>query len=252
MGFDMGDRVDTSFLDDFDGKSIKAGWVEGLVPAEKTRSGKAQVTHQLFLLVQPADPEQKPQPSWYGMGGKEYTFGGATEKIMVGEKELVLYAEIVDGPKLGNQCRCGQLLNKLEELGRKITGGKAAAFVGLDGHWKREAYKQEGKDGKVGATSDREALMPTALIAGGASPGAAGPAGAGGDAGSDEEAADIADIVAAMMDGKKDSDVPKLIKEDRIKALGLEKSSALYKLIDKLVADGKLVKSDKGVYQAKE
>lgn len=249
MGFDVGDRVDISFLDDFDGKVIKAGWVEGLVPAERTKSGKAQVTHQLFLYVQPADAEQKSQPSWYGMGGKEYIFGGTTEKVMVGEKELVLYAEIVDGPKLSNQSRCGQLLNKLEELGCKITGSKAAAFVGLDAHWKREAYKQEGKDGKTGASSDREALMPTALIAGGTSPGAAGPAGAGGDAGSDEEAADI---VAAMIDGKKDSDVPKLIKEDRIKALGLEKSSALYKMIDKLVAGGKLVRSDKGVYQAKE
>ncbi|GAI99133.1 unnamed protein product, partial [marine sediment metagenome] len=100
MPWDMKDREEAAFLDDYSGEVVKAGFVEGYIPADKTRTGKGTVSHQLFLLWRPLDQEANDQPSWYSMGGKGFTFGGKESKVTVGDKELELYEKVVDGPKL--------------------------------------------------------------------------------------------------------------------------------------------------------
>ncbi|GAH65794.1 unnamed protein product, partial [marine sediment metagenome] len=74
--WDMKNRVETEFLDDFNGEVIKAGFMEGFIPAEKTRGGQSVVSHQLLLLWKPLDQEGdgQPQPAWYSMGGKSFVF----------------------------------------------------------------------------------------------------------------------------------------------------------------------------------
>ena len=69
-GFDMGNRVETELLDDFDGVVIKAGFMDGHISADRSQSGKAVATQQLFLQIQPDDPDEKTQSAWYSMGGK--------------------------------------------------------------------------------------------------------------------------------------------------------------------------------------
>ncbi|GAJ04211.1 unnamed protein product, partial [marine sediment metagenome] len=93
MGWDMKDREEAAFLDDFDAEVVKAGFMEGYIPAEKTRTGKGTVSHQLFLLWHLLDPslEAADQPAWYSMGGKGFTFGGSASKVTVGDRELELY-----------------------------------------------------------------------------------------------------------------------------------------------------------------
>lgn len=234
MPWDMKDREEAAFLDDFDGEVVKAGFVEGFIPAEKTRTGKGTVSHQLFLLWRPLDQEANDQPAWYSMGGKDFTFGGTVEKVTVGTREMELYEKVVDGPKLKTNSRMGLLLGRLEEKGFTPEGDNARAFVGLQCHLMREKYEPGTR-----STLDveRETLMPTAVIGKGAP---AAPAAAA--------AEEAEEILVSVVIGKGDKDVADISKMDRIKAVGLTPAK-IYKVLDKMVAEGKLVKDKDGNYQ---
>lgn len=233
--WDMKDREESAFLDDFAGEVVKAGFVEGFIPAEKTRTGKGTVSHQLFLSWHPLDPslEAANQPAWYSMGGKGFTFGGNVSKVTVGERELELYEKVVDGPKLKTNSRMGLLLGRLEELESPIEGENAEAFMGLQAHLMREKYAPGTRST---LEVEREALMPVKVLGKGAVVPAAAAA---------EEAAEI---LASVVVGKGDKDVADISKMDRIKAVGLTPAK-IYKALDKMVADGKLVKDKVGNYQ---
>lgn len=232
MPWDMKNRVETQFLDDFDGEVVAAGFTEGFIPAEKTRSGKSVVSHQLALLYKVLDREANDQPSWYSMGGKGFTFGGDVRKVTVGDKELELYQKVTEGPELNVNSRMGQLLERLGELGFTPEGDSADALIGLKCHLVREKYESKGR-----STLDveRETLMPTAILGQAAAPAAA----------AEDEAAEI---LASVIIGKGDKDVADLSKTDRIKAVGLTPAK-IYKALDKMVADGKLVKDKDSNYQ---
>lgn len=234
--WDMKDREEAAFLDDFDGEVVKAGFMEGYIPAEKTRTGKGTVSHQLFLHWHPLDPslEAANQPSWYSMGGKGFTFGGSVEKVTIGDKELELYEKVVDGPKLKTNSRMGLLLGRLEELGAPIEGDNAKALVALQCHLKREKYEPGGRST---LEVERETLMPTAVLGKGAP---AAPAAAA--------AEEAEEILASVVIGKSDADVADISKTDRIKAVGLTPAK-IYKALDKMVAAGKLVRDKDGNYQ---
>lgn len=232
MPWDMKDREEAAFLDDFDGEIVKAGFMEGYIPAEKTRTGKGTVSHQLFLLWRPLDQEANDQPAWYSMGGKDFTFGGNVEKVTVGTKELELHEKVIDGPKLKTNSRMGLLLGKLEELDFVPEGDNAGAFIGLKCHLKRAKYEPGTRST---LEVEREALMPTAVLGKGVP---VAPAAA-------EEAEEI---LVAVVIGKGDKDVADISKMDRIKAVGLTPAK-IYKALDKMVADGKLTKDKDGNYQ---
>ena len=159
--WDMKNRVETQFLDDFDGEVIEAGFLEGFIPAEKTRSGQAVVSHQLFLLWKVLSEETNDQPSWYSMGGKAFVFGGNVKKVTVGDKELELYEKVTEGPELNVNSRMGQLLERLEEKGFVPEGDSAEAFIGLKCHLKREKYESKGRST---LEVERETLMPVAVL----------------------------------------------------------------------------------------
>lgn len=241
MPWDMRKRGEAAFLDDFDGEVVKAGFVEGLVPAERARGGKPVTTQQLFLLWKVLDQEANDQPSWYSMGQKGFTFGGKVEKVTVGTREMELHEKVVDGPELKKNSRAGLLLERLTELGWEPEeeapdecANAPRAFTGLQCHLMREKYEPGTR-----STLDveRETLMPTAVIGKGALAPAAAPA---------EEAEEVLLTVIA---GKGDKDVAEISKMDRIKAVGLSPSK-IYKALDKLVAEGRLVKRDGIYYEA--
>ncbi len=233
--WDMRNRVETQFLDDFDGEVTKAGFMEGFIPADKTRSGQAVVSHQLFLLWKVLTEEANDQPGWYSMGGKGFAFGGKVEKVTVGDKELEIYELVTEGPELNVNSRMGQLLERLGEKGFIPEGDSAEAFMGLKCHLKREKY--ESKGGRSTLEVEREALMPTAVLGKGAP---AAPAAAA--------AEEAEEILASVMVGKGEKDVADISKSDRIKAVGLTPAK-MFKLLDKMVADGKLVKDKDSNYQ---
>ena len=235
MPWDMKDREEAAFLDDFDGEVVKAGFMEGYIPAEKTRTGKGTVSHQLFLLWHPLDPslEAADQPAWYSMGGKGFTFGGKMEKVTVGDRELELYEKVVEGPKLKTNSRTGLLLGRLEELEAVIEGDNAGAFIALQCHLKREKYEPGGRST---LEVERETLMPVTILGKGVAVPAAAAA---------EEAEEI---LLPVVVGKGDKDVADISKMDRIKAVGLTPAK-IYKALDKMVAEGKLVKDKDGNYQ---
>lgn len=230
--WDMKNRVETQFLDDFNGEVIAAGFSEGFIPAEKTRSGQAVVSHQLALLWKVLDQEANDQPAWYSMGGKGFTFGGNVKKVTVGDKELELYEKVTEGPELNINSRMGQLLGRLEELGFIPEGDSAEAFMGLKCHLMREKYESKGRST---LEVERETLMPTAVLG----KGAPAPVAA---------AEEAEEILASVIVGKGEKDVADLSKTDRIKAVGLTPAK-IFKLLDKMVADGKLVKDKDGNYQ---
>jgi len=236
MPWDMKDREEAAFLDDFDAEVVKAGFVEGFIPAEKTRTGKGTVSHQLFLHWRPLDPslEAADQPAWYSMGGKGFTFGGTTEKVTVGDKELELYEKVVDGPKLKTNSRMGLLLGRLEEKGFTPEGDNARAFMGLRCHLKREKYEPGTRST---LEVERETLMPTAVLGKGTP---AAPAAAA--------AEEAEEILVSVIVGKGDKDVADISKMDRIKAVGLTPAK-IYKALDKMVAEGRLVRDKAGNYQ---
>lgn len=231
--WDMKNRVETQFLDDFDGEIIEAGFMEGFIPAEKTRGGKSVVSHQLALLFKVLDQEANDQPAWYSMGGKGFTFGGNVKKVTIGDKELELYEKVTEGPELNVNSRMGQLLGRLEEEGFVPEGDNAEAFIGLKCHLKREKYESKGRST---LEVERETLMPTAVLGKGAPAPAAAAA---------EEAEEI---LASVIVGKGEKDVADISKSDRIKAVGLTPAK-MFKLLDKMVADKKLIKDKDGNYQ---
>ena len=235
MPWDMKDREETAFLDDFPGEVVKAGFVEGYIPAEKTRTGKGTVSHQLFLHWRPLDPslEALDQPAWYSMGGKGFEFGGSVEKVTVGEKELEVYERVVDGPKLKTNSRMGLLLGRLEELGAPVEGDNAKGFMALQCHLKREKYEPGTRST---LEVEREALMPVKVLG----KGAAAPAAAA--------AEEAEEILVSVVVGKGDKDVADISKMDRIKAVGLTPAK-IYKALDRMVDTGKLVKDKDGNYQ---
>jgi len=223
------DREAGTFLDDFDGEVVQAGFVEGLLTADKTRTGKPIVTQQLFLLWHPLDQEANDQPAWYGMGSKGgFAFGGNTETISIGSKELELFERIIDGPKLNTKSRLGILLDKLENLGFSPDSDSAKVFVGLKCHLKRERYEGSGIE------SERETPMPVSLLS---KPGVPAPAIA---------ESEVDDIVLSLVIGKSEGDIIDIAKMERIKGLGLS-AAKLFKICDRLKAKGKLVYQD-GVY----
>ena len=237
MSWSMRKRGEAEFLDDFDGEVIKAGFIEGLVSAERSRSGKPVTTQQLFLLWKVLDQEAKEQPSWYSMGQRGFTFGGKTEKVTVGKKEMELYEKVTDGPELKKNSRAGLLLERLAELGwepEEEASDECAnapkAFTGLQCHLMREKYEPGTR-----STLDveRETLMPIAVIG----KGAAAPM---------EEAEEV---LLTVIVGKADKDVAEISKMDRIKTVGLTPAK-IYKALDKMVAEGKLVKRHNAYYEA--
>jgi len=127
----------------------------------------------------------------------------------------------------------GQLLERLEEKGFVPEGDSTGAFMGLRCHLKREKYESKGRST---LEVERETLMPTAVLGKGAP---AAPAAA------EEEAEEI---LVSVMVGKGEKDVADISKTDRIKAVGLTPAK-IFKLLDKMVADGKLVKDKDGNYQ---
>jgi len=232
--WDMKKRVETQFLDDFDGQVTKAGFLESFISGEKTRSGKPVVSHQLFLLWKVLSEEALDQPSWYSMGGKSFVFGGKVEKVTVGNTELELSEKVTEGPELNVSSRMGQLLERLEELGFVPEGDSAESFMGLKCHLVREKYESRGRSTLAVET---ETLMPTAVLGKGAP---ATPAAAA--------AEEAEEILASVMVGKGEKDVADISKSDRIKAVGLTPAK-IFKLLDKMVADGKLVKDKDSNYQ---
>jgi len=232
MSWDMGKTEERALLDDFDAECVEAGFVEGYIPAEKTRSGKPVVSHQLLLVWRPLEEEAKDQPSWYSMGGKEFEFGGKAKSIQLGDKTFELYPEVVNGPKLAKNSRMGLLVERLSELGSRPEGGSGDWFVGLKCHLKREKYEAAGRST---LEVERETLMPTEIL------GKAEVKVAEADA-AEEETDEV--LIAAVV-GHTDADVPKL---ERVKALGLSPAK-VFKRLDALVRDGKLVKDKDGMYQ---
>lgn len=247
-GFNFRDRVEGGFMDNFDAKCVKFGFTTGFVPADKSGTGQPVTTHQAFALWMPlAAPEGeeiKAQPSWYGMGGKEYVFGGKTEEISLGDKDtkVTVYSEIVSGPPLTKSSRFGMLLERCASLGFDPEGGSGSAFEGLTAHLKREKYE------KGNTKSDKEALMPTAILAKPGKGTAKAAAAAAADPESTEE--DNEAVVMKMMDGLTDKDVPKMDKAT-LKEMGLTVAK-VYTMLAKLEKAGKLVKDGNGAYQAAE
>lgn len=246
--FSFKNRVEGGFLDDFDGAVIKFGFTTGFVPADKSGTGEPVTTHQAFALWLPTNPpegeEAKAQPSWYGMGGKEYVFGGKTEEISLGDKDtkITVYAEIKEGPPLTKQSRFGMFLERCASFGFDPEGGNGASFIGLIAHLKREKY-EKGK-----TKSDKEALMPTAILAKpgkGATKAAAAPA-------SEPETTDedIDATLMKLMEGLGDKDVPKLDKET-LKELGLS-TAKVYTRLSKLEKAGTFIKDGEGKYHQAE
>ncbi len=244
MTWNMKDRVE-GFLEEFKGKVIRAGYMEGLISADKSFSKKMVTTRQLFLMyrvIVPAGQEQPAdQPSWYGMGGGEFKFGGATEEFTLKDKAYKLYGEIIDGPALTKKSGMGMLLDRLEELKFTAEGGNAAQFLGLVADIKREAGAGSSEDSTLNMPVKlygKETVEQTAMQKAAASVGAGK---------TDEEAEEQAEIFMGVVDGKTEKDFPEISKADRIKAMGI-KSGKLFMLADKLVASGRLTKGADGVY----
>lgn len=247
--FSFDNLVDGGFLDNFDAKVIKAGFTTGFVPADKAQGGQPVTTYQAFILWQPIglpEEESTPQPSWYGMGGREYVFGGKTEELTIGNKEakVTLYEEIMDGPPLTKQCRFGLFLQRCISLGFVPTGANMGSMVGLSAHLKREKYE------KAGATSDKEALMPTAILAKPGKTAAGAPAGSAAPTEPDTTAEDNEAAIMKMMEDLTDRDVPKLDKAE-LKEMGLS-TAKVYTLLARLEKAGKFVKDAEGKYHAAE
>ena len=236
MPWNMKDRTETQLLDDFDAECVEAGFVEGYIPAEKTRSGKPVVSHQLLLVWRPLEREEevKDQPAWYSMGGKEFEFGGKVKTIELGDKTFELYPKVEEGPKLSNNSRMGLLLERLAELGFEPEGDSADAFIGLKCHLVREKYQSSGRST---LEVERETLMPTALLGKGEAKAA--------PAATEDE---VDEILASLMVGRTDADVAEVSKMDRVKALGLS-PARIYKRLDTMVKEGKLTRDKNGVYQ---
>ncbi len=244
--FSFRNRVEGGFMDDFDAKLIKFGFTQGFIPADKTGTGEGRPSFQAFALWQPIgeDAEDaKPQPSWYGMGQKEYVFGGKVEQVHLGDKDTTqeVYENITEGPPLTKQSRFGQFLERLAKLGFDPDGADGSVFEGLVCHLKREKYDQ-GRGS--GAKSDKEALMPTAILS---KPGkTAAPAAPATKEEAKAAAEDAEAALCAMVDGKADKDMPTLDKE-ALKAIGLSLAK-VYSSLPKLVKAGKLAKDGEGVY----
>ncbi|MCK9598321.1 MAG: hypothetical protein M0R06_04730 [Sphaerochaeta sp.] len=241
MAFDMSRRVETQLLDDFDGEVVTAGFVTGQIPADKSVSHKATITHQLLLGIQPenveGDADPKVQYGFYSMGKKTYKFGGKATIIRVGKEEdpteLELYPEIEEGPDLNKSSRLGLLLERLDALEYKVAGAEAGAFLGLRAHWKREAYEGDG------ASSERAVPMPIELLSGATKAAKA-----------EQEKEEQLEMLIAAMDGQREADVPAVVKSARIKALGITAAKA-FKLLDQAEKAGK-IKKDGDTYHAVE
>lgn len=249
--FSFDNLVDGGFLDNFDGKIIKAGFTTGFVPADKAKAqgaqdGQPRTTYQFFILWQPLSApdgeEAKPQPSWYGMGGREFVFGGKTEEVTIGKEVRTLYETVVDGPPLTKTCRFGMFLQRCMGLGFTPKGGNASSVLGLTAHLKREKYENSG------TTSDKEALMPTAILAKPGTTAVVGTAAGAATPAPDTSVEDNEAVIMKMMEGLTDKDVPKLDKAD-LKEMGLS-TAKVYTMLAKLEKAGKFVKDGEGQYHA--
>jgi len=227
MPWDMKEREAAIGIDDFDGEVIEAGFVEGLIPAERTRRGEPVVSQQLLLIWRPLDQEASDQIGWYSMGQRGYKFGGRTKTIKLGarETEFTLHSEVLEGPKLRKNSKMGMLLDRLEELGFTPEGANAEVFLGLRCHLKREKYESPG-----GLEVERETLMPVSLLEA-------------------PERISPEELVLEFAKGKDDAGfVREFRNEPRFREVGLDAPEAL-RLVDKLFAEGKLKKGPDGKYQ---
>lgn len=254
MGFDMKDRVKTELLDDFDADSVAAGYCEGDIPADQSGTGKLVRTHQLMVIWQPRgiNPETegpfKPQVEWYSMGQKTYELGGEEYDLEMGaDKSKHCYATVVDGPKLNISSKMGKLCDRLEELGKPVSGGDAAIFVGISAHIIREEWVQdESKGGRKlkGYREPKPTLMPKSLIAPlakGAAPVAAKASAKAAPATTETDDRDAKDVIKKLIDGHIEADIiDAVVKNPRFKALEI-KNKKMYDLLDELVASGELV-----------
>ena len=225
MPWNMGDLEDRTLLDDFDAECIEAGFVEGYIPADRTRSGKPVVSRQLLLVWRPLDEEAKDQPSWYSMGGKEFQFGGKTKTIELGGRTFELYPEVIEGPKLAKSSRMGLLIDRLLQLGVQPEGAKANWFVGLKAHLKRERYEASGRST---LEVERETLMPVKLLE---------------RAKKEVPEEGIDEALINIVVGYTDRDIP-----EQAKILELPLSKVFGKL-DALVREGRLIRDKNGVYR---
>ena len=239
MPFDLGKTRESSFMSDFDGEVVEAGFLEGFLPGDKTRSGKPIATRQIFLLWRPLDQgDVADQPEWYSMGGKDFVFGGDPKQITIGTKDIDLFPTVAEGPELQDNSKAGKLVIRLNELGYPISGGDAKVFIGLCAHLKREQY-DPGDRSTIDAGS-RGTLMPVAILkAKGTKATKAEPV---------AEESDVDEVLLGVIVGKTDKDMPEIAKNDRVKSLGLNLAK-LFTACDKLLKEGKMKRSEGGVYE---
>lgn len=255
---DFGKRVEAGFLDKFTGEVVKAGYIEGLVPAGKSLSGQPVKTQQLFLLWKVLDVEGdvKDQPGWYGMGAKDWSFSGTPEVITVGEKELALYPDIADAakaPDVTDTSWLGLLSHRCESLGFSPKGTVAAAFLGLKAAVQREKYadvveaylQSAGKERRgtpLSGTGDN--IMPISVLV---QPGVVVTTTTA--VTTDE---DKALILKAVIGGCSEQDlITKVATMDTVKEAGL-KVAEILRIADELSKAGEIGKDEAGKYQVNE
>jgi len=240
MPFDLGKTRESSFMSDFDGEVVEAGFLEGFLPGDKTRSGKPIATRQIFLLWRPLDQgDVADQPEWYSMGGKDFVFGGEPKQITIGTKDIDLFPTVAEGPELQDNSKAGKLVIRLNELGYPISGGDARVFMGLRAHLIREQY-DPGDRSTIDAGS-RGTLMPVAILE-------AKRTKVTKAATLEVEEVDVAEVLVSLIVGKTDKDMPEIAKNDRVKSLGLNLAK-LFTACDKLLKEGKMKRSEGGVYE---
>ena len=265
MGFVMGDMVDAGFLDHFKGKVVDAGFVEGYIDASASMTGKAQVTHQLFLMIAPDDDPESPQPAWFSMGTKDWTLGGKKKVVTLGESETAMevYPIIEDGPKITRRSQVGILQTRLVEAGIELPNESAMdCFGGVHGMWDR-LYLKDGKEiseetAKKENPNAKPILMITEVYGKGKQ-----KASTKKSESKDEEKEeskseakksagdDVKAMVADLVDGAEDSQLNRLGKSDEAKEAGLN-SAKLMKIVDEMIEEGLLTKDEDEVYHKVE
>lgn len=254
---DFGKTVEAGFLDKFTGEVIKAGYIEGLVPAAASTSGQPVKTQQLFLLWRPLDVEGevKDQPAFYGMGAKEFSFSGTPKVVTIGDKELALYPDIADpakAPDITNTSWLGLLLHRCSTLGFTLKGSAPSQFMGLKAAVQRENYmdvvdaylQSVGKERRgTPLSGTKDGIMPVTIVA---HPGTTTTTTAV-TTGEDKEL-----IVKSVIAGCSEQDLlSKVAAMDVVKEAGI-KAAELLRIADALAKAGEISKDEAGVYQVAE
>lgn len=256
FSFHVNDLVETSFLDDFDGVCINAGFTVGRLSGDKTDSGQAIQTNQLFLYWRPDQPvssseELRLQPAWYSMGSKGYAFGGERQQLQLGQDYIDIFSKILEGPPINKSSNMGKLILKLADLGYEAGGNDAASFLGIKCHLKIETLEFVKPNGEKKTYT---LLLPVAYLGKVAADqgmklgGSTAPVDISTASTNDpNEQERIKDIVAKHLDNHADNDFTTISKQPEMQELNLGPAK-LFKLADKLLAEGRLTKSADGRY----